>query len=120
MQIKIKSLKLSVLAFIGVVSCFALSQETISAPEAPDAEGLAPSPASISSMALPADRLIELLREKPELLIEVKKVAADRLQAQGIDVQENSITDEELFSKIATDSSLRSNLTLWLRARGYV
>ena len=115
-----KSLKLSALAFIGVVSCFALSQETISAPGAPDAEGLAPSPASMSSMALPADRLIELLREKPELLIEVKKLAAERLQAQGIDVQENSITDEELFSKIATDSSLRSNLTLWLRARGYV
>jgi len=71
-------------------------------------------------MALPADRIIELLREKPELLIEVKKVAAERLQAQGVDVQEDSITDELLFSKIVSDANLRSGLTLWLRARGYV
>ena len=71
-------------------------------------------------MALPADRIIELLREKPELLIELKKVAAERLQAQGVDVQEDSITDELLFSKIVSDANLRSSLTLWLRARGYV
>jgi protein involved in polysaccharide export with SLBB domain len=71
-------------------------------------------------MALPADRIIELLREKPELLIELKKVAAEKLQAQGVDVQEDSITDELLFSKIVSDANLRSSLTLWLRARGYV
>jgi protein involved in polysaccharide export with SLBB domain len=71
-------------------------------------------------MTLPADRIIELLRQKPELLIEVKKLAAERLQAQGVDVQEDAITDEQLFAKIATDSNLRSSLTLWLRARGYL
>src|SRR5215469_1887323 len=111
MQIKMKSPKLPALAFIVMVSCSALAQEAISASETLSAESPATSPAAISSMALPANRLIELLREKPELLIEVKKLAAERLQAQGIDVQENSITDEELVSKIATDSSLRSNLT---------
>jgi protein involved in polysaccharide export with SLBB domain len=71
-------------------------------------------------MALPASRIIELLREKPELLIELKKVAADQLQARGIPVQEDSITDEALFQRIATDQKLRSEITLWLRARGYV
>ena len=106
MQIKMKSPKLPALAFVVVVSCSALSQEAISASGTPSAEGPPTSLGSISSMALSTDRLIELLREKPELLIEVKKLAADRLQAQGIDVQENSITDEELFSKIAADSSL--------------
>jgi protein involved in polysaccharide export with SLBB domain len=70
--------------------------------------------------ALPADRIIELLRDKPELLIEVKRVASERLRANGIDIQEDSISDELLFEKIVSDSALRSNLTLWLRARGYV
>jgi len=112
-----KSPKLPALAFIVVVSCSALSQEAIPASGTLSAE----SPAtSISSMALSTDRLIELLREKPELLIEVKKLAAERLQAQGVDVQENSITDEKLFRKTATDSGLRSSLTLWLPARGHV
>ncbi len=60
------------------------------------AQGESPS----SDMALPADRIIELLRAKPDLLVEVKKVAAERLQAQGVDVQEESITDERLFSRI--------------------
>jgi protein involved in polysaccharide export with SLBB domain len=84
------------------------------------AENEATALGGMPSMALPADRIIELLREKPDLLIEVKKVAAERLQAQGFDVQENAITDEELFGKIASDVNLRSSLTLWLRARGYI
>jgi protein involved in polysaccharide export with SLBB domain len=71
-------------------------------------------------MVLPASRIIELLREKPELLIELKKVATEQLQARGISLQEDSITDEALFERISTDQSLRSNITLWLRARGYV
>ena len=54
------------------------------------------------------------------MVIELKKVAAERLQAQGVAIQEDSITDEMLFDKISTDSNLRSSLTLWLRARGYV
>ena len=71
------------------------------------------------SMALSAGALIEMLRERPELVVELKKVVADRLTAQGIPTQEDSITDEMLYSRIATDASLRSAITVWLRARGY-
>ncbi len=84
----------------------------------------ADSSASAASMgaanALPADQIIELLRQKPELMVDLKRLAAEQLQSQGMSIQEDSITDEMLFSKIVSDASVRSNITLWLRARGYV
>ncbi len=70
--------------------------------------------------ALSADRIIELLRQKPELMIDLKKLAAEQLAAQGVPVQDDSITDEMLLGRIVSDASLRSNITLWLRARGYI
>jgi len=115
-----RSPHLPALVFIVAVSCAALSQESIPAVGTVGADSPATLTSSTSAAGLPADRIIELLREKPELLIELKKVAAERLQTQGVDVQEDSITDEVLFGKIASDASLRSSLTLWLRARGYV
>ncbi len=98
----------------------ALSQQSLSADTSTNEDTASTSTATGMDMALPASRIIELLREKPELLIELKKVAADQLQARGIPVQEDSITDEALFQRITTDQKLRSNITLWLRARGYV
>ena len=70
--------------------------------------------------SLPASQIIELLREKPELMVDLKRLAAEQLQAQGIAIQEDSITDEMLLGKIVSDASVRANITLWLRARGYV
>ena len=70
--------------------------------------------------ALPASQIIELLREKPELMVDLKKLAAEQLQAQGVSIQEDSITDEMMLGKIVSDASVRSNITMWLRARGYV
>src|SRR5215471_6175428 len=77
-------------------------------------------PVASQGASLPADQIIELLHARPELVIELKKVAAQKLQEQGVDVQEDSITDEMLYGRIASDSQLRNSLTLWLRARGYV
>ncbi len=116
---KVRTVALQAL-LLAVICSAALSQESLSASGLPATEGqtLASSPGA--EMSLPADRIIQLLREKPELLIELKKVAAERLQARGMDVQEDSITDELLFGKIVSDANLRSSLTLWLRARGYV
>ncbi len=104
-----------------LISSIAQSQQTLPTDAISGESGSAAvAGAAGTDMALPASRIIGLLREKPELLIELKKVAADQLQAQGIPVQEDSITDEALFGKIATDQRLRSEITLWLRARGYV
>ncbi len=70
--------------------------------------------------ALQTDQIIQLLHEKPELVVELKRVAVDKLNAQGMSVQEDSITDEMLFSRISTDPQFRSSITVWLRARGYL
>ncbi len=81
-------------------------------------------PQSASSVgpgvALTANQIIQLLHEKPELVIEMKRVAVERLNAQGMSVQEDSISDEMLFSRISTDAQFRSSITVWLRSRGYL
>ena len=77
-------------------------------------------PEPLQAMPLSAEQIIELLHTKPELVIELKKVAAQKLQEQGVDVQEDSITDEMLYGRIVSDAQLRNSLTMWLRARGYV
>jgi protein involved in polysaccharide export with SLBB domain len=73
-----------------------------------------------AASALQSDQIIQLLHEKPELVVELKTLAVDRLNAQGMSVQEDSITDEMLFSRISTDPQFRASITVWLRARGYL
>src|ERR1700722_15670970 len=70
--------------------------------------------------SLTATQIISILQQKPELVPELKQVVADQLQQQGTTIQADSITDEMLFSQIQTNPALRSNITIWLRARGYV
>ena len=52
--------------------------------------------------------------------MELKSLVADQLQQQGVPVQADSITDEMLLNQISTNATLRANITVWLRARGYV
>jgi protein involved in polysaccharide export with SLBB domain len=88
----------------------------------PDSES-APASGAIdrnTRSTLSASQIIALVNAKPELAIELKKLVADQLQAQGEQIQEDSITDEMLFSRIASDANLRSVITNWLRARGYI
>src|SRR5215831_1412452 len=107
---------LLVLAFLnGTTGLYAQQQQ----PPIMPADGDSTGSADVSSMALSASALTEILQERPELVVELKRVAADRLTAQGIPTQEDSITDEMLYSRIATDAALRSAITVWLRARGY-
>ena len=65
-------------------------------------------------------QIISILQQKPELVPELKQVVADQLQQQGTTIQADSITDEMLFSQISTNPALRTSITIWLRARGYV
>jgi protein involved in polysaccharide export with SLBB domain len=73
-----------------------------------------------SRTALPAGQIIAILQEKPEVVIELKSLVADQLQQQGTPTQADSITDEMLFTQIASSADLRSSITTFLRARGYV
>lgn len=70
--------------------------------------------------SLTAAQIGRLLQQKPEVVIELKSLVADQLRQQGINTQADAITDEMLFSRIASNADLRANITVWLRARGYV
>lgn len=110
----------------AVLMAVSLSFVTASAQNQADVTSLSGmgEPESASSVgpgsALTADQIIQLLHEKPELVIEMKRVAVERLNAQGMSVQEDSISDEMLFSRISTDAQFRSSITVWLRSRGYL
>ncbi|HEY1901933.1 MAG TPA: SLBB domain-containing protein [Terracidiphilus sp.] len=71
-------------------------------------------------MTLSADQIFAILQAQPDALEELKSLVSDLAQQQGAPVQAESITDEMLYSKIATSPELRVNITTFLRARGYV
>jgi len=71
------------------------------------------------STTLSTNQIIAILHQKPEVIVDLKRVMADYFYKQGIAVQEDSITDEMLFSNIATHAALRQTVSVWLRARGY-
>jgi protein involved in polysaccharide export with SLBB domain len=74
---------------------------------------------SSSAVTLSADQIISILEERPQLLVEVKSLIAES-QQQTVPIQPDSITDEMLYSQIASSKELRANITVFLRARGYV
>ena len=69
---------------------------------------------------LSADQIFAILWEQPEALVELKSLLADLAQQQGSPIQADAITDDMLYSKIAASIELRANITMFLRARGYV
>lgn len=73
-----------------------------------------------SSAGLPAEQLIEMLRGNPEVMVEVKSVVADAAQEQGVSVQPDALTDEQVYAQIVASAQLRAAITQFLRARGYV
>ncbi|WP_157439780.1 SLBB domain-containing protein [Terracidiphilus gabretensis] len=72
------------------------------------------------TVTMPAAQLITLLRENPEVMVEVKSMLADAAQQRGLTTQADSITDQQVYDQISTSKELRANLTQFLRARGYV
>ena len=72
------------------------------------------------STGLSSDQIIEILQQNPDLVLELKSQVADRLQEQGRQIDANDISDEMLYQQIASSAALRANITIFLRARGYV
>jgi protein involved in polysaccharide export with SLBB domain len=75
---------------------------------------------SSPNMSLTARQIFAILQEKPEVVIELKSLLADQMQQQGVTVDPGTVTDEMLYSEIATDRTVRAKVTLFLRARGYI
>ncbi|HEY6766419.1 MAG TPA: SLBB domain-containing protein, partial [Candidatus Sulfotelmatobacter sp.] len=69
--------------------------------------------------ALPADQIIQILQQNPDLLAEVKDQVAQRLQQQGTQVQASDISDEMLYNQIQTNASVRAQITTFLQVQGY-
>ena len=72
------------------------------------------------SDALPAERIIEILNQRPELLDRVKAAALQRMQDEGRAAPETEVTDDALFNRIEQDASLRALLTRQLREKGFL
>ncbi len=92
-----------------------------SSAESTDEHDLSGNGAALSTpAALSADQIIEILQQNPNLTADIKSMAAERLEQQGTQVDPSNISDEMLFSQISANASLRSSITTYLRARGYV
>ncbi|MGB8031348.1 MAG: SLBB domain-containing protein [Terracidiphilus sp.] len=70
--------------------------------------------------ALSAEQIINILQESPDLVVELKSELADRMQQQGVQIDPNQISDQELYNQISSTANLRASITSVLRARGYV
>jgi len=70
--------------------------------------------------SLSSKAILAILREKPEIIVEIKKLMADELQSEGFTIQDDSITDQMLYNNIASNKELRARITTWLIGRGYV
>ena len=69
---------------------------------------------------LSADQIIAILQNNPDALIEAKQWMSDAAAQQGQPISPESITDQMLYSRISSSADLRTNLTLFLRTRGYI
>ncbi len=87
------------------------------APSESDSRGLS---SANPDTALSTRQILNLLEEKPEIVVELKSLLADQLQQQGMSVDPNSITDETLYQQIASSREVREKITQFLRGRGYV
>jgi len=73
-----------------------------------------------SDLALSAPQIFSVLQRDPEVVIELKSLVAGISEQQGIPLQPNAITDEQLYSQIISSRELRASITSFLRSRGYL
>jgi protein involved in polysaccharide export with SLBB domain len=71
-------------------------------------------------VSLSANQIFALLEQQPDTVVELKSLMSDLAEQQGTPLQTDSITDQMLYSKIASSPELRANITTFMRARGYV
>ena len=76
--------------------------------------------ASLASISLPADHLIAILQARPEVIVELKPLVAQRLGQPDNPVEADDISDEFLYQQLAVSNPLRVTVTNYLRARGYL
>lgn len=70
--------------------------------------------------SMPAQALIQVLRNNPEAMVEVKSVIADEAQQQGLSIQPDALTDQQVYSQLEGSATLRASVTEFLLARGFI
>lgn len=68
---------------------------------------------------LPAEDIIQILQENPDLLSDAKAQIVEQLRDRGYSVTQGEITDDRLFSEIRTDDRVRHLMSEALKERGY-
>ncbi|HEY4682320.1 MAG TPA: hypothetical protein VIH17_03615, partial [Candidatus Acidoferrales bacterium] len=63
---------------------------------------------TIGQTSLSADRIIDILRKQPALLLEVKKLLVRKAYEQGRLLDETELTDEALFGLLNRDAGIRA------------
>ena len=71
------------------------------------------------SQPLPAEQIIQILQQNPDLLGDAKTQIATQLRDRGYQVTVADITDDRLFSEIRSDDRARIAVSDQLKARGY-
>ncbi len=83
-----------------------------------DASGSVPGAAP--SMTISSNRIVEILEQNPDLMVELKSLVAERLEEQGVEASADEISDGMFYSEIETNAALRAGIAAYLRARGYL
>jgi protein involved in polysaccharide export with SLBB domain len=65
-------------------------------------------------------QIISILEQNPSLREELKTQLSDRLQSQGGEVAPDDITDQMLYSRIASNPPFREKVASFLEAQGYL
>ncbi|HEY6307219.1 MAG TPA: SLBB domain-containing protein [Candidatus Angelobacter sp.] len=68
---------------------------------------------------LPADDIIEILQQNPDLLAEAKAEIAAQLRDRGYSISDRQITDDRLFREIRSDDRARHTMSDALKKRGF-
>src|SRR5260370_3458258 len=68
---------------------------------------------------LPADDIIEILQQNPDLLAEAKAEIAAQLRDRGYPVSDRQITDDRLFKEIRSDDRARHIMSDQLKQGGF-
>jgi protein involved in polysaccharide export with SLBB domain len=78
-----------------------------------------PTHAQDDSGVMPADQIIQILQENPDVLADAKAQIVRELRDRGYAVTESEITDDRLFSEIRSDDRVRSVVSDELKKRGF-
>ena len=71
-------------------------------------------------LPLSSAQIFELLSAHPDIIVELKQYIAEDLSRRGSQVQDSDISDEMLYSQIVSSAQVRTDVTTFLRTRGYL